>query len=252
MRKKSILAIIALIGLSSFVVLGSSPGLVGKILESVQDNPITRAFSSESQTDLPKTNVEPSVEVQKSTVPNVASEQKNEVPEYILYEQTFRLVIKFKKKTEELSAKGETNVTLRDYFQKEAKLNDEQTQVLQETAARYMEELSIIDTQARTIIETIRANFAQTQQLPDKKIIEPPAELKELQNKREALALRYRDHLRDSFGPEQFQNFQNFVEQNMRKAIKAKFVDGSKLEPTVNKITPSTRRPLSFEGGLEK
>ena len=80
MRKKPLLAIIALIGLSSFVVLGSSPGLIGKILESVQDNPITRAFSPESQTDLPKTNVEPSVEARKSNIPSATAEHGCQFP----------------------------------------------------------------------------------------------------------------------------------------------------------------------------
>jgi hypothetical protein len=38
----------------------------------------------------------------------------------------------------------------------------------------------------------------------------------------------------------------------MRKAIKATFVDGSKLEPTGNKVAPSSRRPSILRGGLEK
>lgn len=252
MRKKSILAIVALIGLSSFVVLGNSPELVGKILDSVQDNPITRMFSSEVQSESRKSHIEFSEKVQRPEVlQKITSEQKEEVPEYILYEQTFRLVVKFKKKAEERQAIGEVSAPLRDYFQKEAKLNDEQTGLLQETAARFLEEVSVIDTQARVEIENIRANFSQTPQLRDK-IIEPSAKLKELQKKREELALRYRDYLRDSLGSEQFQSFQNFVEQNMSQAITATFVDGSKLEPTVNKITPLMRRELKFRGGLEK
>ena len=251
MKKKLIVPILSLIGLMSFVVLGSSPDLVGIILESAQNNPITRIFSTDTQV-IQKSNLEPLKNAHQPEIRTKMPEEKSEIPEYVLYEQTFRLVVKFKKKAEEREATGEVAGGLQDYFQKEAKLNDEQTELLQETAARFVEEVSVIDAQARVVIENIRANFSQTQQLNDKKNIEPPAELKELQKKREELALRYRDNLRDSFGADQFQNFQNFVEQNMRQVITAKFVDGSELEPTVDKITPSTRRPINFRGGLEK
>ena len=49
MKKKVILGVFALICLSSFVVLGSSPEFIGKILETMQNNPITRVFSSSNQ-----------------------------------------------------------------------------------------------------------------------------------------------------------------------------------------------------------
>ena len=68
MRKKTILAIIALIGLSSFVVLGSSPELVDKLLESLQDNPIIRVFSSDVQTKSRKSSIEFAEKAQKSEI----------------------------------------------------------------------------------------------------------------------------------------------------------------------------------------
>jgi hypothetical protein len=177
--------------------------------------------------------------------------QKAEVPEYILYDQMFRLIVKFKKKAEEQKAKGEPVTPLRDYFQKEAKLNDEQTRILQETAERFVAEVELIDAEARVIIENIRASVPRGQPSIDKKLLEPPAELKQLQKKREELALRYRDQLRDSFGAEQFGQFQNFVEQNMKQVITGVYIDGSKLVPTTDEITPSLRYPLN-EGGLKK
>lgn len=252
MKKKHIVPIICMIGLMSFAVLGSSPEFVHKLLESVQNNLITRAFLSEKSAAARKSHAEISEGVERAELRSKTPEQNSEIPEYILYEQIFRLVVKFKKKAEERAAAGEATAGLQDYFQKEAKLNDVETGFLQDTAAMYVEEISIIDAQARVVIGNIRAGFSNEQSLSDKKIIEPPAELKELQKKREELALRYRDYLRDSFGPDRFRNFQNFVDQNMRQAIKVQFVDDSNLEPTVYKITPATRRPINSKGGLEK
>ena len=45
MKRKVILGIVSLIGLSSFVALGSSPEFFKTVLESVQNNSISSAFS---------------------------------------------------------------------------------------------------------------------------------------------------------------------------------------------------------------
>jgi hypothetical protein len=65
-----------------------------------------------------------------------------------------------------------------------------------------------------------------------------------LQKKREELALRYRDHLRDLFGTEEFQRFENFTQQKMSSVINVMPVESLRLtddDPTPVS-TPTERR----------
>ena len=251
MRKKILLPILTFIGLGSFVVLGSSPALVARFLESTLNSPIAKIFLSKDKNESEKTISRNNGKIQNADAsPNGTLIRANgtsatEVPEYILYDQMFRLIVRFKKLAEEQEAKGQQATPLHGYFEREAKLNDEQTRILQETAVGYVGEIELVDAQARVIIETIRSTIPRGQPLADKRVLEPPAELKELQKKREDLALRYRDHLRDLFGPEQFQNFQNFIQQNMKQSITAMPVDTIKPENAIDESKPFTRQRLN-------
>jgi len=174
---------------------------------------------------------------------NREQSQNAEVPEYVLYEQTFRLIVTFRKKAEEQKAMSEEVTPLADYFQNEAKLNDEQTSQLQDIASKFVEELAVIDAQAKVIIENIRARIPKGQPTIDKKLLEPPDELKALQKKREELALNYRDRLRDLFGEEQFQKFGNFMQQKMASSIKAIPVSSDSLR-SADEFNPQTDRRI--------
>lgn len=219
----------------------------------------TLGLSQPSETDLSaqQTVVKPAAAVPPSqAVPQrkelIPADQKAEVPEYILYDQMFRLIAKFKKKAEEQEGKGEQALWFRDYFQKEANLSDGQTVILQDSALKFVAEVEVVDMQARVIIENIRAKIPRGQPITDKKVLEPPVELKALQKKREELALHYRDQLREQLGSEQFQNIDNYVHQELTRSISGVQVDGSKLTPTVDEITPATRYPISPNGGIRK
>jgi hypothetical protein len=62
-----------------------------------------------------------------------------------------------------------------------------------------------------------------------------------LQKKREELALRYRDHLRDLFGTEEFQRFENFTQQKMSSVITAVPISSDSLHPE-DEFHPTERR----------
>jgi len=239
MRKSIVVAIFALVSLGSLVVLGGSPNFVSNLLESVKNNPVAGVFS-------------PSIQrakwgVRESNQKTLTTGQKADIPQYILYDQLFRLVVKFKKKAVEKEADGTPIPALRDYFQRAGKLSDEQTQSLQEIAANYVTAVEQIDSQAHTIIQTARERIPQGRATIDKKLLEPPAELLTLQKKREELALEYRDRLKSSLSPEGFELLVGQVQQS----ISTVWVDdGSKLETIDGEIAPKDRYPADPNGGF--
>lgn len=213
--------------------------------------------ASETDSSARQTEVKPAAAVPPAQTVRQRKElnpvaQAAEVPEYILYDQMFRLIVKFRKKAEEQEGKGEQALWFRDYFQKEANLSDGQTVILQDSALKFVAEVEVVDMQARVIVENIRAKIPKGQPITDKKVLEPPVELKALQKKREELALHYRDQLREQLGGEQFQNIENYVHQELTRSISGVRVDGSTLAPTVDKITPANRYPVVPNGGIRK
>jgi hypothetical protein len=233
MNKKQILMTLCVVALTTSVLAFDKPTQIAKRIFG---------FVSQAQTTQ---NQNANTSENKSTKVRIArdeqSQKEMEVPENVLYDQMFRLIVEFKKKAEEQAAKGEQITPLRDYFQREAQLSDEQTRILQDVAKKFVDEVSLIDAQAKVIIENIRARVPRGQPITDKKILEPPAELRELQKKREELALRYRDHLRDLFGTEEFQRFENFTQQKMSSVITAVPISSDSLHPE-DEFHPTERR----------
>jgi hypothetical protein len=223
MNKKQILMTLCVVALTTSVLAFDKPTQIAK-----------RIFGFVSQAQTTQTQNANTSE-NKSTKVRIArdeqSQKEMEVPENVLYDQMFRLIVEFKKKAEEQATKGEQITPLRDYFQREAQLSDEQTRILQDVAKKFVDEVSLIDAQAKVIIENIRAGVPRGQPITDKKILEPPVELRELQKKREELALQYRDHLRDLFGTEQFEKFQKFVQEKMSSVITVVPVSSDSLRP---------------------
>jgi hypothetical protein len=238
MSKKQTLAALCLVILTTSVFAFEKPTYLVKHIFGFDAQ--AQAIEKQKQDkSLPKT------KQTRITQDRKPQAQKIEAPEQVLYDQLFRLVVKFKKKAEEQIARRDQVTPLRDYFQKEAQLGDEQTRVLQDVATKYVEEVSIIDAHAKVIIENIRTRVPRNQPLMDKTILQPPAELKELQQKREELALRYRDHLRDLLGPEQFQNFEKFVQEKMTSIITVSPVESLRpAEETNSPFQPRTERRI--------
>jgi hypothetical protein len=214
MRKKTFLGILALIVLSSFVVFGGSPGLVGKILETVQNNSITRVFSTSADNEFEKSNVKSTEQVQNLKVfpqkAYVRTEETptREIPDYTLYDQLFRIVFSFSKKAESQELSSEKIIGLTNYFKNRANLTDEENQILQNIALEFIPQVAPIDAQARAIIEDARQKSATGIVSREQS---PPAELVNLQEQRNVLVLYYRDRLSASFGADRFAKFDEFI-----------------------------------------
>lgn len=203
MKRKVILGIVSLIGLCSFAVLGSSPEFFKTVLESVQNNSISSAFSNR--------NAKTETNEEKSPLPATVQDEKvKEIPEHILYDQVFHLVIVFNDRAKSQEAKGEAVTLFRSYFKDEAQLNAQEDDLLTQTANNFNQEVQVIDAQAEVVIEQLRQQFP-VGSTPEEQLIQPSPELLQLQEQRNKLALYYRDQLRVLLGDDKFNEFDNFV-----------------------------------------
>jgi len=155
----------------------------------------------------------------------------------MLYEQTFRLLNKFKKRGEEQAARGEQITPLVNYFTNEAKLGADQTVILNQTTESFIEKVAEIDSEAHFVIKKVRASIPKNRKRIDKTFFEPPALLRELQEKREKLAFLYRDYLRDSLPPEDFMEFEKLVRQSLKNAMTAMPIGSSRPVDARSKMT---------------
>lgn len=221
MKRKVILGIFALICLSSLVVLGSSPGLVNRLLETVQNNPITRVFSSSADSKLEKSgfrNGKPGSE--RLLAPGSIVTEESAIPDYVLYESVFRMVTMFDEQAKLQEAKGEVITEFRSYFKNEAKLTSQEDDLLMQTANNYLQDIQIIDAQAEIIIEQLRQQYSDNS-MPADQLIQPTPELLQLQEQRNKLALHYKDQLRDLLGNDRFIEFDKFVQGRFASGFRA-------------------------------
>lgn len=203
MRKKFAIVMIALVGLSSFAVSGSSPAFVRSLLESVQDNPVTKLFSPARKVEIKKT---PQVQtnIKKQEAPN-------EIPAQVPYLFLFREVAAFEEKAVEAESKGEDGSSYRTVYKRLASLTDEQSEFLRKTATGCAAEVKITDKAAGKIGDRLRAQY-QTQLASGNMNPPPPSvELTELQKQRDEIILKHRDLLKENFG-EAFPRFESYVE----------------------------------------
>lgn len=139
-----------------------------------------------------------------------------DVPDAIAYRHLFRYVGKLKKEADELEGRGKDATSYRTHFKRAANLSEYHARALDDIATQYLSEVQTVDTRARLVIESYRAQY------PDGKVphgehpAPPPTELKQLREERDAITLRSRDNLRSTFGEEEFKNFHNgFVKKRI-------------------------------------
>ena len=220
MGKKSIMAIIALIGLSSFVVLGNSSDFVSKILETVKNNPIANVFSSSSQNESEKSSLRNGEHSERLLAPESTVPEEPVIPDYVLYESVFRMVIMFNEHAKLQEAKGEAVTEFRSYFKNEAKLTSQEDDLLTQTANNYAQDIKVIDAQAEIIIEQLRQQYPAGS-ISEDQLIQPTPELLQVQEQRNNLALHYKDQLRDLLGDDKFIVFDKFIQGRFASGFRA-------------------------------
>lgn len=144
-----------------------------------------------------------------------------EVPDQIVYRHLFRYVGKLKKQADELEGRGKDAASYRTHFKRAANLSEYQARALDDLAGQYLSEVQAVDTRARQVIESYRAQYPNGKVPQGEMPAPPPSELKELREQRDAITLRYRDGLRSTFGEDEFNNFNTkFVKKRIAPNIR--------------------------------
>ena len=133
----------------------------------------------------------------------------SQIPPQVLYDKLFRMVFSIRIKAESQKMSDEKINGSKNYFKNRANLTDEENQILQNTALEFIQQVAPIDANARTIIAQKRAsNLTGVVSKDDL----PPVELINLQEQRNALALLYRDRLKESLGSDGSAKFVRYIE----------------------------------------
>lgn len=214
MRIKRI-ELLALIGLGSLGVLGSSTNLAENFFKSVKNNPAVDVFLSKYRNGPEKSNAISQAMSQNIRTSGLESTKSpdsplTEIPEHVLYDRMFSLIVKFREMSEEQASRGEEVTPFHGYFEREANLNEWQAKILQETSLEYVNAVGIVDGQAEIIIEQLRLQYP-VGSMPKGELIKPSPELLQLQKQRDKLALYYRDQVSILLGNEKFDELNKFV-----------------------------------------
>lgn len=159
-----------------------------------------------------------------------SSQQQQTVPEHAVYNELFYHVSFLKKKADKEQKEGKDASLLRTFYKRQAKLDDTQNQLLDQTAADLERDVNMIDKKAQKVIEKFRADVQKLKIKPGDRMPEPPAELKTMQAERDSLVIRARDTLRAALGKEAFQRFDQYVRENIAKKMTAERFDRPRPE----------------------
>ncbi len=166
-------------------------------------------------------------------------------PLHIVYWQVFREVTVLAHKGSELEKQGTPN-RLNHLFKERAKLSDEQENALLKIAKGCDAEVNVVNRKARKIIEASRALHPKGQLAPGGKPPLAPPELKSLNQERNAIILTAVEQLRQEFGDDEFERFDQFVHEHIASRIgRVPKFKAPPSQPGPNKQPSGLRTPQS-------
>ncbi len=136
------------------------------------------------------------------------------LPDYVLYDSLFRMDVSFRRKALEQELTAQPITSLKSYFKDSANLTDEENEILRQTAIDFIQEIQPIDTQARQIIANIREQYLYGEVPPGGEVSHPPAELADLQLRRNDIVLQKRDKLSELLGKDVFEKLDGFIHKD--------------------------------------
>lgn len=171
-----------------------------------------------------------------STKPPAQAKQNNKLqpnsnirPQDI-YEQMFRHYAALQNQAQAAEHEGKDGSALRSFYRREAKLTDQQDSQLNAIASDCVNELERLDARAKQVIDEARARTPGGQLKKGEMPPDPPAELSDLQQQREAKVLQARDKLHTGFGDAEFARFDGFVQQTVAANMKSSAPSDHRLQ----------------------
>lgn len=147
--------------------------------------------------------------------------QAQEIPEFEVYRQMFHHHVSLKKKADELEKQGKDGRFLREFYQREAKLSDDQARVFDEVASSCEKEVARQDAKAKAIVDAALAKNGNGKLSKGARPPEAPAELRSLWDERNAIIIRHKYGLQAAFGDSEFTRFENYVKKDVVPRLRA-------------------------------
>jgi len=147
------------------------------------------------------------------------------VPEHVVYLFLFRHQNFLLKKAQEAESHGQDSSFFRQYYQREAKLDDRQAQILSEIATQCDLDVKAIEAEAKVIVDRVRADRAKAPNKADQAPPPPSPQLQALQQRLNNVVLQARNQLERALGPSSFGEFQTYVRDKVASQIKPKTPD---------------------------
>lgn len=211
MKKKSVIALLCMMALATGALALSHQ--TRSALSGLTDT-AKNIFSAPSQNTGT-----PTAATQRPTS-TPASANGGEIAQFAVYRQLFRHFVFLKEKAAEKEQRGEDSSSLRNFYKRQAKLDDKQVLTLDQVATETDDAVRKLDEKAKKITDKIRAKYPEGK-LPKGEQPPPlPEELKVMQKQRTAIILHGRDRLRESLGEQEFQRFDEYVQQNIASRMK--------------------------------
>jgi hypothetical protein len=218
MEKKRLWAVLTLIGLCAFVVAGSPPEFLGKLLFSLQDDSITNVLSTDERIAevIRKAGHE---KRQASSAPSRSISAER--PDSMLWYITFDFCRKIEAKATELAAESGDGSLYDKYFVRQGHLSPENDLILKQKAAQYFDAIAPIEQRAKTIAEKARAEHLAKN--PDQPLAFVPIspELKNLQGEKDQITTSYRASIKEAFGEAEFNDFLAFLNSDFSEGALA-------------------------------
>ena len=218
MNRKVILALCT-VALATSAVAAGSRGALGESLKAR-----FRSASPASPTQKPAT------AARAAAAPTKVQQQPPTVPEHAVYNEFFFHVNFLRKKAAKEEASGKESAQLRNFYKRQAKLDDKQNALIDKAAADLERELEAMDQKADKIIKKFRADVQAMDIKPGQRPPDPPGVLKTMQAERDALIVRAREGLHASLGAEAFGRLDQYVQQNIAPRMKAERLDRPRPE----------------------
>jgi hypothetical protein len=163
------------------------------------------------------------------------------IPDYITYDQLFRLVRQIDEQAAKLAAEGVDNKIWSEYFQREAGLTKVEADALRQTANEFQSQIEPIDGQANDIIYKLRSAYPSGQIPSGVQVPPPPPELTQLQEQRNQIALNMRDVLNNRLGLTTADRFALFVQQNIANNLHVIESENPSFRARANQTIPNLR-----------
>jgi hypothetical protein len=162
----------------------------------------------------------------------------SDIPDHVVYWELFHRVAMFAKKADAAQKQGLDRSNLRQLIRKQAGLDEEQGQLLEQIALQCEKDVTAQDAKAKVIIDKFHAQFPNRLVSKSSPPPQPPSELKSLWDQRTNAILLARERLHSALGDTAFAKFDQDQKARALQKIKP-------LTPTDVGNVPGHRRHYS-------